>query len=120
MSEHTFILDTLKLIEVYSTPNGSVFQSDAENCVYLKFSGKTTKYKFACLQRLKKVIDHVDLERMTDVDHPGIEIIFLCGAEDCFVLDIKEIINLKELLNGTFAMFQLNTIIKDRLQRIVL
>src|SRR5690606_28297177 len=119
MAEHTLILDKANFIEVFSTNYGSVFQSDAENCVYLKFSGKIAKYKFACLQRLKKVIDHVDLERMTDVDHPGIEIIFLCGAEDCFVLDIKEIINLKELLNGTFAMFQLNNIIKDRLQRII-
>lgn len=120
MTESTLVLDTEKLIEVFSNKTGSVFQSDKENCIYLHFSGKTAKYKFACLQRLKKVIDNVDLIRMTDVDHPGIEIIFLCGAEDCFVLDIKEIIDLKELLNGTFAMFQLNNIIKDRLHRIII
>lgn len=120
MTESTLVLDTAHLIEVYSNSNGSIYQSDLDNCIYLNFSGKTAKYKFACLQRLKKVIDKVDLVRMTDVDHPGIEIIFLCGAEDCFVLDIKEIINLKELLDGAFTMFQLNSILKDRLHRIII
>ncbi|MFD1631641.1 hypothetical protein [Pseudopedobacter beijingensis] len=106
--------------EIFSTPFGTVHQSDKENCIYLNFSGRKAKYKLACLQRLKRVVDQIDLVRMTDVDHPGIEIIFLCGAEECFVLDIQEILNLKDLLNGTFAMFELNSIVTDRLSRIVL
>ncbi|RRN76745.1 hypothetical protein EIM50_23120 [Pseudoxanthomonas sp. SGD-10] len=68
---------------------------------------------------MKKVIKGISLEKMTNVDHPGIEIIFLCGAEECFVLDIAEIINLRELLDGAFAMFELNSILKDRLNRVI-
>lgn len=112
-------LITQYLIEVYSTSQGAVYQSDSENCIYLSFAGKTAKYKLGCLIRLKKVIDSISLERMMDVNHPSIEIIFLCGAEDCFVLDTKEIIELKELLKGTFTMFNLNHMIKDCLQRLV-
>lgn len=119
MLKENTIYTAQHLLEVYSTPQGAVYQSDAENCVYLNFAGKTAKYKLGCLIRLKKVIDSISLERMMDVNHPGIEIIFLCGAEDCFVLDIKEIIDLKELLNGTFTMFNLNHMIKDCLQRLV-
>jgi hypothetical protein len=106
-----------ELIEVFSTINGAVFQSDAESLIFIEFSGKSLQYKFPCFLRLKKVIDRIDIKRMMDASHPGIEIIFLCGAEDCFVLDLKEILNLRELLHGTFAMFQLNSIIKDRLHR---
>lgn len=119
MAQDNLILQTESLIEVFATAHGSVYQSDKENCVYLNFAGRKAKYKFACLQRLKKVIDGISLEKMTDVNHPGIEIIFLCGAEECFVLDIQEIINLRELLQGTFAMFELNSILKDRLNRVI-
>ena len=116
----TIPLPSETLTEVFSTNQGAVYQSDAENCVYLQFAGKTSRYKFACLERLKKGIDKIDLEKMTDVSHPGIEIIFLCGAEDCFVLDVKEILDLRELLAGTFAMYQLNHILKDCLHRLVI
>lgn len=120
MKNNSNTLAETDLIEVFSTPFGSVYQSDKANCIFLNFSGRKAQYKLACLQRLKRVIDNIDLARMTDVDHPGIEIVFLCGAEDCFVLDIQEIINLKELLNGTFAMFELNSILTDRLNRIII
>lgn len=119
MTQTGLTLATHNLIEVFSTTEGSVYQSDRENCVYLNFSGRQAKYKFACLQRLKKVVDGISLERMTDVNHPGIEIIFLCGAEECFVLDVKEVISLRELLNGAFAMFELNSILTDRLNRVI-
>ncbi|ADY54213.1 hypothetical protein Pedsa_3684 [Pseudopedobacter saltans DSM 12145] len=120
MKNSSLALAATDLVEVFSTLYGSVYQSDKENRIYLNFSGRKAQYKLACLQRLKRVIDNIDLARMTDVDHPGIEIIFLCGAEECFVLDIHEIINLRELLNGTFAMFELNSIITDRLNRIII
>ncbi len=113
------LISTDNLIEVFSTIHGTVYQSDRESCVYLEFAGRKARYKFACLQRLKKAINGISLEKMTDVNHPGIEIIFLCGAEECFVLDITEILNLRELLEGTFAMFELNSILKDRLNRLI-
>lgn len=119
MQKENLLINSNSLEEVFSTKQGSVYQSDFENCLYLRFAGKTTPYKFSCLVRLKKVIDAINLERMMDVNHPGIEIVFLCGAEDCFVLDIQEIIDLKELLHGTFAMFNLNNLIKDCLQRLI-
>lgn len=120
MKNSSLTLANTELVEVFSTPFGSVHQYDKGNCIYLNFSGRKAQYKLACLQRLKKVIDNIDLARMTDIDHPGIEIIFLCGAEECFVLDLQEIINLKELINGAFTMLELNSILTDRLNRMVI
>lgn len=120
MKNNSFTLDSTDLVEVFSTSFGSVHQCDKGNCIYLNFSGRRAQYKLACLQRLKKVLDNIDLIKMTDVNHPGIEIIFLCGAEECFVLDLQEIIHLKELINGAFTMLELNSILTDRLNRLII
>ncbi|KHJ36886.1 hypothetical protein PBAC_29220 [Pedobacter glucosidilyticus] len=105
--------------EVFSTNFGSISHCPRTDLLTLTFSGKTITYKYPCLQRLNKVIHQVDLAKMTDASHSGLEIVFLCGAEDCFVLDIHEILGLKDLLHGTFTMFNLNSAIKDCLQRVI-
>ncbi len=106
-------------LEIFSTSFGSISHCPKTDLLTLKFSGKTITYKYPCLLRLNKVINQVDLVKMTDANHSGLEIIFLCGVEDCFVLDIHEILGLKDLLHGTFTMFNLNSTIKDCLQRVI-
>ncbi|MES3019758.1 MAG: hypothetical protein V4721_18360 [Bacteroidota bacterium] len=107
-----------KLIEVFITSKGGVYQSDAEKCLYLDFSGKTTKLSFQSLNDLKKIIDKVDLGHMcTLIEHADIEIILL--KDNCFVLSGIEIIYLKEILQGAFTMFRLNHIITDCLDRLI-
>ena len=106
------------LIEVFTTPKGGVYQSDEENCLYLEFSGKTSKMSFQSLNDLKKIIDKVDLGHMcTLIEHADIEIILL--KENCFVLSGIQVIYLKEILQGAFTMFSLNHIITDCLDRLV-
>ncbi len=107
-----------ELIEVYTTSKGAIYQSDAENCLYLTFSGKTSKLSFSSLNDLKKTIDKVDLGHMcTLIEHADIEIILL--KDNCFVLSGIEVIYLKEILQGAFTMFSLNHIITDCLDRLV-
>jgi len=112
-------IDTTELIEVFVTAKGSIYQSDVENCLYLTFSGKTSKLSFQSLNDLKKIIDKVDLGHMcTLIEHADIEIILL--KDNCFVLSGIEIIYLKEILQGAFTMFRLNHIITDCLDRLVI
>lgn len=107
-----------ELIEVFQTSKGGVYQSDKESCLYLFFSGKTSKLSFQSLNELKKHIYQVDLVHMcTLIEHADIEIILL--KDYCFVLSGIEIIYLKEILQGTFSMFRLNNIITDCLNRLV-
>ncbi len=112
------LMAATELIEVFITSKGGIYQSDAEKCLYLNFSGKTSKLSFQSLNDLKKIIDKVDLGHMcTLIEHADIEIILL--KDNCFVLSGIEIIYLKEILQGAFIMFSLNHIITDCLDRLV-
>jgi len=112
------LITSTELIEVFITSKGGVYQSDKENCLFLSFSGKTSKLSFQSLSDLKKIIDKVDLGHMcTLIEHADIEIILL--KDNCFVLSGIEIIYLKEILHGAFTMFRLNHIITDCLDRLV-
>lgn len=109
------------LEEVFRTESGCVYQSDAENCLYVDFGGRAIKYSLACFFRLKRLVDKVNLpdmavnpERSSDL-----EIISPCACEHCYVLTLAEIAALKELLAGTRVMLELNSILKERLQRLV-
>lgn len=111
-------ISSSELIEVFITAKGGVYQSDVEKCLYLTFSGKTSRLSFQSLHDLKKVIDKVDLGHMcTLIEHADIEIILM--KDHCFVLSGIEIIYLKEILQGAFTMFKLNNIITDCLERLV-
>ncbi|WP_256004159.1 hypothetical protein [Pedobacter deserti] len=107
--------------EVFSTPAGAVYQSDAERCWYIDFGGKLARFDYRNLLKLKKAVYQIDIEHLllTTDKTPDLEIIFICACDHCYVLSLIQIINLKDLLQGTFAMLELNHIIFDRLHRIV-
>jgi hypothetical protein len=108
----------IELLEVFVTAKGGIYQSDMQNCLYLDFSGKTSKLSYQSLNDLKKIIDKVDLGHMcTLIEHADIEIILL--KDNCFVLSGLQIVYLKEILHGAFTMFRLNHMIKDCLDRLV-
>lgn len=108
------------LEEVFRTETGCIYQSDAENCYYVAFAGKTVKFKVKCLFRLKSLLDKIDLARMaSDVRRAAdVEIISLCACEHCYVLTLPQIIAFRELLDGTKVMLELNSIIHERLRRV--
>ncbi|MXV50936.1 hypothetical protein GS399_08110 [Pedobacter sp. HMF7647] len=109
------------LIEVFKTHKGAVYQSDDEQCLYLIFGGKTARYSFSCFSRLKKQIVSYNIEQLLTRSAllPDIEIVTLAACEHCYVLSITDLIALKDILEGAFAMFQLNHMIKDCLQRYI-
>lgn len=109
------------LEEVFRTESGCVYQSDVENCFYVDFGGRAIKFGILCFFRLKTLVDRVNLpdmaacpERSSDV-----EIISPCACEHCYVLTLAEIAALKELLAGAKVMLELNSILKERLCRLV-
>jgi len=107
--------------EVFSTVKGAIYQSDTEGCWYVDFAGKLAKFDYRNLLKLKKAVYHIDIENLllSSDKAPDLEILFICACEHCYVLSLIEIIALKELLQGTFVMLELNHIIFDRLHRLV-
>ncbi|RFZ81097.1 hypothetical protein DYU05_20265 [Mucilaginibacter terrenus] len=105
---------------VFSTAKGAIYQCDEERCWYVDFAGKVAKFDYRCLLKLKKAVYHVDIEDrlLNSGKDPDVEIIFICACDHCYVLSLLQIIALKEILEGTFVMLQLNNIIHDVLYRI--
>lgn len=108
------------MTEVFSTNKGSIFQNDAERCWYVNFAGKSARFDYRCLLKLRKAVYNVDIEGLLldTTKSPDVEIIFICACDHCYVLTLMQIIELKEILEGTFVMLDLNRIIQDRLFRI--
>jgi hypothetical protein len=108
--------------DVFSTHNGAVYQCDAERCWYVNFAGKVAKFDYRCLLKLKKAVYNVDIEAklLDSSKDPDVEIIFICACDHTYILTLLQIIALKEILEGTFVMLQLNNIIQDRLYRVAL
>jgi len=115
------ILPSVDFSEVYSTGSGSIYQSDSENCWYIDFAGKLARFDYRNLLKLKKAVYQIDIENLllNSDKAPDLEIIFICACDHCYVLSLIQIIAMKELLQGTFVMLELNHIIYDRLHRIV-
>jgi len=119
--QNLVVLPSINFTEVFNTKNGAIYQSDSENCWYIDFAGKLARFDYRNLLKLKKAVYHIDIEDLllNSTKAPDLEIIFICACDHCYVLSILEIIALKELLQGTFVMLELNHIIFDRLHRIV-
>ncbi|MEE1884100.1 hypothetical protein [Pedobacter flavus] len=110
---------TSDLIEVFATKHGIVYQSDRERALFVDFGGKIAKYNFSCLNRLRKAINSKDIESMIiDISRPNFELITVSSCDHCYLLSALDILSFKELLDGTFVMFDLNNILKDRLSRV--
>ena len=105
--------------EVFGTNNGTIFQCDAERCWYVDFAGKMARFDYRNLLKLRNAVYNVDIENilLDSTKSPDVEIIFICACDHCYVLTLLQIIALKEILEGTFVMLELNNILHDRLNR---
>jgi hypothetical protein len=116
----TLVKQTNTWADVYSTKAGAVYQCDAERCWYVDFAGKVAKFDYRCLLKLKKAVYNIDIEAklLETTKDPDVEIIFICACDHCYILSLLQIIALKGLLEGTFVMLQLNSILQERLYRV--
>jgi hypothetical protein len=108
-----------ELINVFSTANGAIYQSDKLNCLYIDFGQKFARFNFNQLKKLKHTIEEVDIEALLlNTSRANYEIITFNGCEHIFLLSVIEIVQLKELVQGAFTMFKLNHLINDCLHRL--
>lgn len=120
MQETATLYDDLKLTEVFTTNAGGIYQSDSESCWYVNFAGKLNRFDYRCLLKLKKSVYNIDVDAilLKSGKSADIEIVFICACDHSYVLTVLEIIALRELIQGAFAMLELNHIIYDRLYRL--
>ena len=113
-------IDINELINVFSNNEGAVYQSDKLNCFYVDFGGKFARYNCLSLQKLKKVVEEIDIDALLlNTQRADFELVTFNGCEHIYLLSALEIISLKDLLQGTFTMFTLNRMVNDCLHRLV-
>lgn len=120
LMQNVAVAPSVDLLEVFQTKNGSVFQSDVENCWYVDFAGRNNRFDYRSMMKLRKAIYGIDIESLllNSDKAPDLEIVFICACDHCYVLTLMEIIAFKELIEGTFVMLELNRIIHDRVYRL--
>ena len=111
----------LQLIEVYSTRAGAIFQSDCDECWYVHFGGKIVRLNYHSLKSLKYRVENICVETLLLDPCKGndYEIISVGARNHFYILSAMEILDFKELLQGTFVMLKLNHLIKDCLCRVI-
>jgi len=120
MKPNTYV-PSLNWNKVYGNHAGTIYQSDEAKCWFIDFAGKIARFDYRNILKLKKAVYNIDIEALLlSNDKSGdLEIIFICACDHCYVLSLLEIIAIKDLLQGTFVMLELNHIIQDRLHRVI-
>lgn len=99
--------------EVFATEHGAVYQCSNQNCYWLQFDGDHTPFKVNDFLAFKRKVDQVDISAMI-IDSSrtaDFTILMPFRTEKCFVLDINNLLLLREILDGAKFMLELNSVV---------
>lgn len=105
------------LVEVFKTQNASIIQDDKNESFVLNYHSEELSFKLCDLFGLRKKLFNLDLISLLNVDSPDTEIIYLPHLDRLLILNIQEIIELRDLLSGAFNTLQLNSEIHKILRK---
>lgn len=104
--------------ELYANSYGRVSQCDKSRSLVIDFLGTSTHYKITCFIALKRQIDAIDVELMLLSNQPSDDCVIVspCSCERVYVLDVVQLLGLKDLLAGAKCMLELNSILHECLR----
>jgi hypothetical protein len=103
--------------EIFSTKNASIGQCELTDSFVLLFDQEEITFKLCDLFVFRKKIMVLDIIELLECDAPDVEIIHLPHCDRFLVLSLKEILEFRELLNGTFDTLALNSAIQKILRK---
>lgn len=103
--------------ELYRTKDASVAQCDSSESFFLTFDEQVIEFKLCDLIAFRNKVKQIDVVELLDCNSPDVEIIHLPHCDRFLVLSIHEILQFRELLNGTFDILALNSAIRRILRR---
>ncbi|MGA9327407.1 MAG: hypothetical protein WBV11_07460 [Salegentibacter sp.] len=87
-------------------------QSDRARRIHIDFGHKSVRFSFCQLLAFREQIKNIDLAtHFNGENEQGLEIISLCNREHLLVFNSLEILDLKDLLKGTFAALELQSLL---------
>lgn len=98
---------------LYKSQYFTSYQPEKGRYFCFDFNQKLVNLSFCQLLAFREKVKNIDLETHFNGDNKhGIEIISLCNREHLFVFNTIEVIDLKEFIQGTFAMGELNSLVQ--------
>lgn len=103
--------------EIFSTRSATITQCDVSDSFVLTYDNQEILFKLCDLYAFRKKIMDFDLMEMFDVQSPDVDIIHLPHCDRFLIVSLKEILEFRELLNGTFNTLALNSAIQKILRK---
>lgn len=103
--------------EVFSTKSATIIQCETTDSFLLRFDRDEISFKLCDLFTFRKRIMELDIIELLDCDSPDLEIIHLPHCDRFLILSILEVLEFRELLNGTFDTLALNSAIQKILRK---
>lgn len=75
----------------------------------MKLGGDAVDFKLCDLISFRRKVFAIDLSQLFEVDSASIEIIYLPHVDRHLLLSLEDLLNIRELLSGTFAVLQINS-----------
>ncbi len=90
--------------QVHQSKYFAIYQCDLKRCFCFKSEHKSVYLTLCQLLILRSKVNAMDLESHFDEDRnpSGIEVLLFCDLEHVIILDTYQVIDLKELIDGTF------------------
>lgn len=106
------------LEEIFRTEHGAVLQCSNKNCYWLEFAGDCTPFKVADFLNFRKQVDDIAIDELLSESALSADLTILMPfrSQRCFVLNVTEVLKLKELMQGAKFMMELPGVIKDCLK----
>ncbi len=102
---------------IFHTQNTAIIQDDARGVFVLCIGGLDYPLDRFAFSSFKRKIKSIDLAAMICDPKADIEVIHLSATDNFIIVDIRQVIELKELLAGTSAMMELNSCIHKGIRR---
>ncbi len=97
---------------LYKAHNFTSYQCDSSRAFHIDFKHKLVQLSFCQLLAFREQVKHIDLDaHFSGRNKHGIEILVLCNRSHIFIFNTSECIALKDLMAGTFAMLELNSLL---------
>jgi hypothetical protein len=103
--------------EIFSTNTASITQCARTNNFILTYGKGQLEFRLCDLYAFRKKIMSLDILELLEPFAPDYEIIRLPHCDRFLLLNLQEILQFRELLNGTFDILALNSSIQKVLRK---
>ena len=103
--------------EIYRTKSASIAQCEQSDTFLLTFDQEEISFKLCDLFTFRKKIMAFDIVELLESSAPDVEVVHLPHCDKFLILNLREILQFRELLNGTFDTLALNSSIQKILRK---